>query len=198
MADNKNWSGDSDTYTEKFYEKSIEGLTKDEAVAFLLDALNNRRQSYFEKMALATYAVKKDAEVRGYPGHFQKAGSLLLVLLWERKGRVMPYAAIYEKLDEILGNETSYRGLVGTTKRMRRAIDYAGWPLEVYTLVGVGYSLMRKDPQWVAPWESAEQPSYPSRPATRIHFDDTKKAKAGKPRSRPQPLVLTPSMRLKS
>lgn len=80
---------------------------------------------------------------------FGPQSSLLLLLLWDMKGRFLTYSNIADHLEAFSGGYTyTPTGVRSVKKRLCRDLEKTDWPVEIETSSGIGIRLTCKDPSW--------------------------------------------------
>lgn len=90
---------------------------------------------------LARVAALIDA-CRRDGGRLPPGPAVMLLTLWDAKGRTVPLSVIEDATSALLLRDPHSLSTVPSgLKRARRAIETAGWPIKIKAVTGVGYWL---------------------------------------------------------
>lgn len=119
----------------------IERLQLHEALALALDAYDALRGD-------VRNAVADVAQVAS----LSPAPALLLLTLWDARGRVVTFDHLSDRSREVFGDYASQGAHRSSAKHVRAAIRAKGWPMTIRSYCRIGYVLERQR-GWPAPWE---------------------------------------------
>lgn len=80
---------------------------------------------------------------------FSKQTALLLLLLWDMRGRFLTYSNIADHLEAFSGGYTyTCSGVQSVKKRLSRELEGMDWPVKIEASRGIGFRLTCIDTNW--------------------------------------------------
>lgn len=121
---------------------AIQGLSDREAVEYLLSVSEDRERTLRARAArlVDRWSLPLDGTVGVSLIH-------VLLLLWDRRGRIVTRDALEEAVASD-GGYVSYGLLATRIKRVRRLIEGMGWPIKIETAYCLGWRLILLDRGW--------------------------------------------------
>jgi len=87
------------------------------------------------------------AEIMDYTD-MTRLPAYLFLILWSAKGRTVTFELILDLLDRHWGEGHEYDHIRDAIRHVRRQVEAQSIPVDVQSMRGIGYRLVRKDRDW--------------------------------------------------